>query len=99
MALDDAVWQAVESCIEDGILRDFLLKHKAEVVQMSIFEYDEELHKKTLHEEGYEDGFVDGREEGQADLIRKMYNSGLPLEQIAEIAKMDVETIRAILET
>ena len=34
---------------------------------MSIFEYDEELHKKTLLEEGYEKGLERGRTEGKAE--------------------------------
>ncbi len=31
---------------------------------MSIFEYDEELHKRTLREEGYEEGLEQGKSEG-----------------------------------
>ncbi len=30
---------------------------------MSIFEYDEELHKRTLREEGYEEGLEQGKSE------------------------------------
>lgn len=31
---------------------------------MSIYEYDEELHFKTLREEGYESGYAEGHESG-----------------------------------
>ncbi len=31
---------------------------------MSIFEYDEEAHKKLIHQEGYEDGYEDGHDVG-----------------------------------
>jgi flagellar biosynthesis/type III secretory pathway protein FliH len=34
---------------------------------MSIFEYDEELHLRTVREEGYEDGVADGYEHGKID--------------------------------
>jgi flagellar biosynthesis/type III secretory pathway protein FliH len=34
---------------------------------MSIFEYDEELHLRTVREEGYEDGVADGYEHGKAE--------------------------------
>ena len=62
--LDQAVRQAVEECIRRGILKDFLLRNKAEVISMTIFEYDEELHLKTLYEEGVEDGIRQGIERG-----------------------------------
>lgn len=57
-----AVDRAVDECISEGILRDFLLQNKAEAIQMSIFEYDEdreqELLKKAYLEEGYSCTFV-----------------------------------------
>ena len=34
---------------------------------LSIFEYDEELHFKTLRDEGYESGYAEGRESGFAE--------------------------------
>ena len=58
--LEEAVPMAVDYCISNDVLKDFLLSNKAEVMSMSIFEYDEELHKKTLLAEGYEDGYNDG---------------------------------------
>ncbi|MBO5485497.1 MAG: hypothetical protein J5988_01000, partial [Eubacterium sp.] len=42
--LEEAVQLAVDYCIANGILKDFLLANKAEVIKMSIYEYDEELH-------------------------------------------------------
>ena len=65
IALEEAVQKAVDDCIENDILKDFLLANKAEVVSMSIFEYDEELHKKTLLAEGFEDGYNAGVEESK----------------------------------
>ncbi|MCM1161958.1 MAG: hypothetical protein NC412_12120 [Roseburia sp.] len=62
--IEEAIEMAVDECIKEGILREFLIKNKAEAIQMSIFEYDEELHKRTLREEGYEDGLKHGMERG-----------------------------------
>lgn len=42
MNINQAVERAVNESIKEGILSDFLLKNKAETIQMSIFEYDEE---------------------------------------------------------
>lgn len=64
MPLKEAVEKAVDECIAEGILSDFLEKNKAEAIKVSIYEYDEELHFKTLFEEGHESGYVEGREAG-----------------------------------
>lgn len=64
----EAVEQAVTYCIRNGILADFLAKNRAEVIAVSIFEYDEEKHMKSEREEwreiGREEGLTIGRKEG-----------------------------------
>ena len=54
--LNEAVEKAVEECIQEGILREFLLANKAEVVAMSIFEYDREWEEEILRKEEFEAG-------------------------------------------
>lgn len=60
LTLEAAVNQAVDECILDGILADFLTKHRAEVRRMILEEYDAELHisceKKLSFEEGEKQG-------------------------------------------
>ena len=41
MKVEEAVDRAVTECINEGILREFLLQNRKEAVEMSIFEYDE----------------------------------------------------------
>ena len=53
--------RAVDECIHEGILTDFLSRNRAEVIKMSIFEYDQELEEKKLREAEFEAG----REEGE----------------------------------
>lgn len=48
MPFEEAVETAVDDCIRNGILADFLLKNRAEAIEMSIFEYDEEKHLKKI---------------------------------------------------
>ena len=71
MPLAKAVEKAVDYCIAEGILADFLRKNRAEAIKMSIYEYDEELHFKTLREEGLELG-----ESRLADLLQKLMDAG-----------------------
>lgn len=58
--LNEAVEQAVNECIHDNILSDFLRANKAEVISMSIFEYDKELEERKLRKAEYEAGVADG---------------------------------------
>ena len=65
LSLNEAVEKAVEECIQEGILREFLLKHRAEVVAMSIFEYDREWEEEILRKEEFEAGKELGEQLGK----------------------------------
>ena len=65
--LDEAVERAVTECIREGILAEFLKKNRAEVVKVSIFEYDKEKEEKKLRKAEYEYGREQGREEGRIE--------------------------------
>ena len=67
MPLDEAVERAVTECIREGILAEFLKKNHAEVVKVSIFEYDKEKEEKKLRKAEYEYGREQGREEGRIE--------------------------------
>ena len=87
MPLAEAVESAVDSCIRQGILADFLRKNRAEAIEMSIFEYDEEKHLKSEREiwlaEGIEEGTRLGIEKGIASEIVSMgLECGLSKEQV-----------------
>ena len=63
--LEAAVDQAVEDCIQNDILKSFLLKHREEVREMILSEYDEELHINSEKKISYEEGVVKGARHGQ----------------------------------
>lgn len=67
---------------------------------MTLYEYDEELHKQTIRKESYEDGFDDGQQNGKllqlTELIcRKLQKNKSP-ETIAEELEEDLDTIQHI---
>lgn len=66
MKLEHAVEAAVEECIQSNILKDFLIDQKAEVIAMSIYEYNEESARKLNYEAGEEAGYARGEEAGYA---------------------------------
>ena len=60
-----AIREAMERCIEEGILAGFLSQRRAEVMNALLTEYDEEKVMKSLSGEFYEDGYNDGKEDGR----------------------------------
>lgn len=75
MPFPEAVEQAVEYCIRNGILSDFLSGNRAEAIAVSIFEYDEEKHMQSERKEWREIG----REEGEnkvLQLMQKLLDAG-----------------------
>ena len=75
LKLNEAVEKAVEECIREGILREFLLANKAEVVAMSIFEYDREWEEEILRKEEFEAGRELGKEEERKKTEKERYRA------------------------
>ena len=60
--LEEAVRQSVNECISENILEDFFREHREEIVEMGIFEFDQELHDRVLREDGEAIGIEKGIE-------------------------------------
>ena len=109
LELNEAVKLAVDECIRNNILSEFLRANKSEVISMSIFEYDKEEEERKLRKAEYEAGVAagmkDGMKAGVADGISKgkilakkdaassLITLGLTVEQISSALKVDVETV------
>ena len=72
--LNRAIDKAVDECIVDGVLRDFLIANRAEVVAMSILEFTfedwmaiQEEERKEARDEAHRSGLEEGRAEGRAE--------------------------------
>ncbi len=75
MPLQETVEDAVDYCIRNGILADFLAKNRAEVIAVSIFEYDEEKHMKSERKEWLEIGRNEGIKAG-FDILKTLLDAG-----------------------
>ncbi len=104
--LEEAVTRAVDECIEEGILAEFLVKNKAEVIKVSIYEYDKEFEEKKLrkaeYEAGVEAGVESGIELGERSLLKKQIKKKLKkrksIGQIADELEEEVTAIQRIIE-
>ena len=93
--LNEAVKLAVDECIRNDILSEFLRANKSEVIAMSIFEYDKEEEERKLrkaeYEAGVESGIAEGKRLAQKEGTIALSRLGLPVEQIAMALQVDVE--------
>ena len=65
--LADAINQAMEVCIAEGVLADVLSKQKREGQNVVLTEFDQEKYDEMIKEIGREEGRQEGRQEGQLD--------------------------------
>ena len=79
IVLEEAVERAVEECIKEGILAEFLMRNRAEVIKVSIYEYDREFEEKKLRKAEYEAGRQDGIEIGRRDGIEIGRQDGIEI--------------------
>lgn len=98
LSLEEAVERAVTECIKEGILRDFLLSNRAEVVSMSIFEYDAEFEERKLRKDEFDAGVEVGQQELLEKLIKKKLAKGKNIEVIADELEEEVSTIQKLIE-
>ena len=94
MPVDAAVQKAVAECIHENILADFLRKNQAEVIAMSIFEYDREWEEEILRKEEFEAGKEMGKELGEK-LGRKLGKEEERKNTAKERHRADSEKMRA----
>ncbi|MGI6012055.1 MAG: hypothetical protein ACOX8H_11295 [Ruminococcus sp.] len=98
MKLPKAVERAVAECIEEGILTEFLRKNRAEVIHVSIYEYDAERHMRQEKEESWEDGHRKGLEEGHRIGLEEGRCTGLEEGRCAGREEILMEQIKKKLE-
>ena len=89
-----AVERAVSESIQEGILKEFLQKNRAEVVAMSIFEYNEEEEKRKLRKAEYEAGMAEGVMKTKKETAISLAEMGLSVQQIAQGVKVEEKTVR-----
>ncbi len=97
MGREEAVHTAMDTCIQKGILRDVLIKQKAEVMHMLLTEYDEKKHMRTLFLEGREEGIEIGRNDKMKELVKKKLSRGKTVLEIAEDLEEDISVIEQIV--
>lgn len=98
MPIEEAVDKAMTQCIEKGMLSGFLEKHRAEVKDMYLTEFDEEAFKMAMREEGFDEGFDKGFDKGTLETLAGLVCDGLlALSEAAKRSGMTEEEFKAYL--
>ena len=103
----DAYKIAMQECISQGILKEYLQRKGSEVCNMLIADYNYELDMEVQREEAREEGFEEGRmagmekglAEGRKEMILKVYSDGKTIAEIANFLGEPVEEIAKIINS
>ncbi len=100
--------EIMESCIEDGILPEFLSKYSREAVGMMFKELTQEEAREMSRQDGYdlgiEKGIEQGRSEGEAsgrtaeklEMAKMMKSDNEPIEKISKYTGLSIEEIEKL---
>ncbi|MDD2959868.1 MAG: hypothetical protein PHR92_15345 [Lachnospiraceae bacterium] len=94
LSTEDAVDAASQYCIENDILKQFLLKNRNEVRQLILTEYNEKKHMEMERR----DERAEGIREGKFAVAKLMLERGETIEYICEITELSREEIETALE-
>ena len=92
--IDEAVKNAVEYCIDNNILADFLRKNKAEVIPVAIYECNMDEVLEKIGNDRYEDG----KEDFLLSKIKIKHLKGKSSEQIADELEESIDTINEYIK-
>ena len=89
-----AVTEAVDECIASDILSDFFTEYRDEVIDVSVYDYDEEGRMRVEREEGREEGDI----RRLLTLITKKVLKRMDINTIASELEEEPETIKPLYD-
>ena len=106
--------RAIDRCIEEDVLADFLRENRSEVVKVTQLDYTFDrqimLEREDAREEGIAMGRAEGRQEGRAEgrqegstkkakkIAQKMLKANKPLEEIIEFTELSMDELVKLKE-
>ena len=86
--LEKAINKAIDRCIEEGVLANFLMENRAEVVKVTQLDYtfDRQI---TLERK-------DAKQEGKEEIAINMLMAQMPLEEIMKFTGLSIEKLQQL---
>lgn len=96
MSLEAAVTQAIDECISEGILAEFLSKNRREAIRVSVLECKFEDVVKSLQEEAKKDWYEEGLAKGKAEGLTEGKNQNQLSSIHAVMKNLDMNLTQAM---
>jgi hypothetical protein len=96
LPIDESVKTAIQYCIENDILCDFLREHGSEVRNMLTDDISVEEIAAIRYKEGHEDGHTEGCEEERRIIAGNLLTEGLSPEFIQKITGLSFDEIEKL---
>ena len=95
--LEESIELAIQDCIKNEVLKDFLIKRGAEVKRNMTLDYTWERREVLIRAEERAEGRAEGIKEGRQALIRQNLDKGMPIEEIARFMGVSEEEIKQLI--
>ena len=94
----EAVNDAVNMAISENLLDGFFERQRSEVIGMILTEFDEEVFKQNVREDGYLEGLEDGASQKAMETAENFLKEGISTEIIARCTGLPLEQVKEIAE-
>ena len=102
MSFEEAATRAIDECISEGILEDFLRKNRREAIRVSVLECKVEdvidILQKDAKEDGFAEGHANGLAVGHAEGLAKGLAEGLVEGKAEGKTQNQLSSIHAIMQ-
>ena len=96
--LENAIRQAIDQCIRENVLKDFLIEHRTEVMHVMTLDFTFERRLELQRAEAAEEGEKNGMQKKLYELVQKKLLKNKSLEQIADELEETADAIRPLYE-
>ena len=97
LELQDAIMSAIDFCVANGILAEYLESHSSEVRNMIFTEFNIEEAKEVWFEEGMEKGMEIGMNE-MKKMVRGLLANDVPPETIARSSNLPLDFVKSMMK-
>lgn len=84
----EAVREAVDECISEGVLADFFRENREEIVEMGVYEFNQEVYDEVLREDGEAIGLEKGIEIGRSQGVEIGKSRGIEIGRREDIRNL-----------
>ena len=92
--MKEAIGMAIDVCINENIMAEFLTKNREEVLNMELLEKSFDLFLERKVERGMELG----REQGIIEIVRNMFASEVPIDDIVKFSGMSLDKVEGLVD-